>query len=96
MENPGGYSGDCPGPIAQTVLAIQYVVGFRRTDRPISFSCSAAPNCFQLLIGVLCEWSIDPGYHSLTLFIWKDFDKFRAGPRTTHTVSATGPWVRSD
>ena len=39
------------------------------------------------------EGFIDPSYYRLTQFIWNDFDKFRTGPRTTPTVSATGPWT---
>ena len=34
----------------------------------------------KVTIGVLGEWFIDPGYQSLTQFIWNDFDKFRTGP----------------
>ena len=45
---------------------------------------------FNVLISwVLGEGLIDPGYHYVE-FIWNDFDKFRTGPRTTLTVSATG------
>ena len=31
------------------------------------------------------------GYHRLTQFLWNDFDELRTDPRTTPTVSATGP-----
>ena len=46
----------------------------------------------KVTIGVLSEGFIDPSYYRLTPYIWNDFDKFRTGPRTTPTVSATGPW----
>ena len=42
---------------------------------------------------VLGKGCIDPSYYRLTQFIWNDFDKFRTGPRTTPTVSATRPRI---